>query len=613
MLKLATLTAVAVLSAASAQAMTPAQILAANKTASGGAAWDRKVTLKLDYSYSGQGLTGTNTSLEDLRRGAFVDSYAIGPTSGASGYDGSSAWEKDPSGTVTKQAGGDVLQLAVNEAYRDRNSWWRPGFGGAAIVSAGQKMEGGATFDVLTITPKNGKSFDAWFDANSHLLSRTVEVQSTQTITTFYSDYSPTGGAMIAHKQVIDDGSGEANRQTITLTSARFSAVLPVAAFAQPLEHLSDFTLANGATETTVPFQLLNNHIYANVSVNGGKPMPFIFDTGGHDILTPDTAKLLNVASQGSQDMAGGGEGTAQSGVATVKTITVGAATLTNQPVSVAQFSPPGVEGIREGGMIGYEFFARFVTRFDYGDHTITFIDKKHFDPKDAGIAVPIRFYHQFPEVLGSYDGIPARFGIDTGSRMPLMLTGPFAAKYDIRAKATGGAVAMTGWGVGGPSRGFVFHGGALKLGDVAIDNPLVVLSTDKGGAGAAEAFPNNIGGGVLKRFAVTFDFDHNVMYLKPVAGPVADLDTFDRSGMWINEATDGFKVVEITKDSPAEEAGLKKDDVLVAVDGKPAGSIGLVDLRRRLRNDSPGTVVTFTIKDGAATRDVKVTLRDLI
>ena len=43
----------------------------------GGAAWDNKVTLKLDYTYSGQGLTGTTSSLEDLKRGAFVELATI--------------------------------------------------------------------------------------------------------------------------------------------------------------------------------------------------------------------------------------------------------------------------------------------------------------------------------------------------------------------------------------------------------------------------------------------------------------------------------------------------------------------------------------------------------
>ena len=587
-----------------ALAASPDAILAANKAAMGD--WDGKATLRLDYAYSGQGLTGTTSSLEDLQRGAFVDAFDIAPTSGASGYDGEKAWEKEQSGTVTEQAGGDVLPLAVTEAYLDRNLWWRADRAGAQIAIAGRKSDGGKSYDVLTVTPKDGKPIEAWFDPATHLLYRTIENQSILTITTTFSDYAAFDGAMIAKTQVVDDGSG--NLQTSTLTSAKFSPAASADDFRRPAEHLSDFSLANGAHAVTVPFRLANNHIYAQVSVDGGKPMTFILDTGGHSLLTPETAKALGVGAKGNQTSGGGGDQLATSGVARVTSLRLGGATLTDQPVSVETFSKPGVEGVGEAGMIGYEFFARFVTRFDYGNRTVTFIDKAHFDPGDSGTAVPMRLYHQFPEILGSYDGIPGRFGIDTGSRMPLLLNKAFAEKNAIHAP--GGVEAMTGWGVGGPARSIVFKGGTLKLGDVVIDHPLTMISVDKGGAGAVESFPSNVGGGVLKRFVVTFDYDHSTMYLKPIPGTVADLDTFDRSGVWINQVADGFQVIDLTAGGPALAAGLAKDDVITAVDGKPAASLALPELRQRLRNDKPGTVVVFAVKGKG---DVRVTLKDLI
>jgi serine protease Do len=102
-------------------------------------------------------------------------------------------------------------------------------------------------------------------------------------------------------------------------------------------------------------------------------------------------------------------------------------------------------------------------------------------------------------------------------------------------------------------------------------------------------------------------------MYLKPVAGTVADINTFDRSGMWINKDPAGLTVVDITANTPAAEAGLQKGDIITTVDGKPATGIVLPDLRKHLRNDAPGTVVNFTVKRNGGTKDVKVTLRDLI
>jgi hypothetical protein len=605
--------ATALLAVPAQAALSPAGVLDANKVATGGTAWAKKAALDLRYDYSGQGLTGTNASLDDLRNGAFVDSYVQGPTAGASGYDGARAWEKEPSGTITYQAGGDVVPLAITESYQDRNLWWRKDRGGAAVESLGRKTDGGKTFDVLLVTPREGTPLESWFDAKTHLLARTIEAQGTQSIKTFYSGYSPVDGVQLAHKLVVDDGSGPQGLQTMTLTSARFLKSQDPARLAKPAEQLSDYSIAGGATETTVPIRILNNHIYADVSVNGSAPMTFIFDTGGHTILSPATAKALGIAAQGSQTSSGGGDALAQSGVAVARTVTVGGVTLTNQPLSVLQTSPDGVEGVDEAGMLGYELFARFVTRIDYGKHTMTFIDKKTFDPTGAGTPVPIRFYHQFPEILGSYDGIPGRFGVDTGARMTLMLTAPFARDHGLLDKAAQNPAMMIGWGVGGASRGYVFRGGTLKLGDVTIDHPLTAISTDKGGAGASPAFPNNVGGGVLKRFVVTLDYDHNTMYLKPIAEPVPDLDAFDRSGVWINGVDGGFKIFDVSKNSPAEQAGLVKDDVITAINGKPASSLSLPDVRQMLRDEPPGTVVTLTVRRGDDTHNVPFTLRDLI
>ena len=76
-------------------------LIAANREAMGGAAWDGKKSLAVQYRYEGQGLTGTIHSLTDLETGRYADSYEIGPLAGADGFDGTRAWSKDMSGSVT--------------------------------------------------------------------------------------------------------------------------------------------------------------------------------------------------------------------------------------------------------------------------------------------------------------------------------------------------------------------------------------------------------------------------------------------------------------------------------------------------------------------------------
>ena len=223
-----TFAAIAVSALASLFLATPARaapsvanILSANKAASGGSAWDDKVTLSADYIYFGQGLTGTTHSLTDLKNGRTESNYSIGPATGANGFDGTNAWEKDTSGTITLQQGGDALVLAVNNAYRSSGKWWRADRGGASIVDDGEKTIAGATYDVLTVTPKGGKPFDIWIGSNSHLLSKIIEKQGSQTVTTTLSGYGAVDGVMLPYRIAIDAGAGEKYLQTLSLTKAK--------------------------------------------------------------------------------------------------------------------------------------------------------------------------------------------------------------------------------------------------------------------------------------------------------------------------------------------------------------------------------------------------------
>ncbi len=588
------------------------EVLDANRSAMGGGAWDDKATLKIEFAYAGQGMTGTTNSLDDLNNGYWVDSFAIGPMTGANGFDGVHTWAKDPSGTVTLQDGGEQLPLAVNDGYRRANLAWRADRGGAAIVSDGEKTDGGTTYDVLTVTPKGGKNFDLWFDAKTHLMSRIVEMQGTQTMTSTLSDYRAVGGAELPYRQTVSNGDAKYD-QIMTVTSAAFLPAQTQSAFSMPKVTVSDFSIAGGAKETTFPFKLLNNHIYADVNVNGKGPYQFIFDTGGVNMVTPPLAKELGLKAEGQMQGNGAGAGHMDVGFTKVDSLQLGDATVKTQVFAVVPLdSMSVVEGVGMPGMVGFETFRRFVTRVDYSAGKLSLIRPDAFDPRDAGVAIPFVFDGNTIEVQANYEGASGKFTVDTGARSALTVNGPFAAKYNL-GKSGKGIDAVTGWGIGGPTRSVALRGGALSIGPVTINGAVVEVSTDKGGGFNSAAIAGNIGAGLLKRYVVTLDYEHSTMYLKPAPTAVADLDTFDRAGMWINESDDGYKVVDVTRDAPAAAAGLKVSDDIVAVDGKPAKSIPLYEIRRQLRDEPPGTVVTFTVKRGGGTASVPVTLRDLI
>jgi predicted aspartyl protease len=610
----AAMLAAAFLSVLAVAAPSADEILSANKAVMGGSAWDGKITMSTDGNYSGEGLTGTVHTLTDLKAGRSVGQFTIGPASGANGFDGTDAWVKDPSGTVALQQGGDALVLAVNQAYRDAEKWWRADHGGAKIVNDGEKVDSSGKWDVLTITPKGGKPFDAWFDANTHLLFKTIEQQGPQTVTTTFFDYRRTGDVMQPFKTTIDRGLGAKYLDTITVTKVEFLGVQPDAAYAVPKVVVADFSINGGAPQSQIPIQIINNHIYGAATVNGKGPFTFIFDTGGSNIITPPLAKELGLNVQGQLGGTGAGEGVMEAGLTSGVTLEVGDAVVKNQIFIVTPLETlSDIEGTPMPGMVGYETFRRFVTRIDYGARTLTLIDPKHFDPKDAGTPIKFVFNRSIPEIMGTIEGLPAKFDIDTGSRSELTITKPFAEKNGLRAKHPKGVDAVDGWGVGGPSRGYVTRAADMTIGPIRIDGVVATLATQSKGAFSGNDYSANLGGGILKRFVVTFDYNSQIMYLKPLPGPIADVGVFDRAGMWFNQSGSGFKIVDVTKGAPAQEAGLKAGDIILAVDGTPVTNLHLYDVRQRLRDQPAGTVVTFKIVHGKASKNVRVVLRDLI
>jgi hypothetical protein len=611
LLALAALAGLAALAPPAARAAASADaILQANREASGAG---REGEVILDYRFEGQGMTGTSSTRYDTATGRFVDSSVVGPTSGADGFDGRQAWQRDPSGTVTPQDGGDKRQLAVNEAYRDANAWWRPDHGGAAITVLPARTVDGRAYDVLSVTPAGGKAFEAWFDAASHLLARTVEPQGYLVTTTRYDDWREVGGWHVPGRVLVDPGYGADQLQTMTLQRGELGAAQPAARYAMPQVALADASIRNADGRTTVPFRLINNHVYADVKVDGKGPFLFIFDTGGHDLLEPSTAKALQVAAQGKAAGGGAGEGSVEVSFASGVRFEIGDLEMHDQAIAVLPIASPGVEGVEEQGMMGFELFRRFVTTIDYGAQTLTFIDPARFKPgPELGTPVPFVFYDHLPQVRGTFEGTPGLFDIDTGSRAEITITKPFADAHHLRESHPRGVVAVDGWGVGGRSISYVTRARRLTLGPVAVEGLVAGFATQDKGAFSDPNFQGNVGTRLLKRFVVTFDYGHQVMYLRPRPAPVPDIDSFDRSGLWINAAPAGFEIADVAKGSAAAEAGLAVGDRITRVDGAAPGTLSLSDLRARLRDPKVGQV-ELVVQHAGAERTLTLKLRDQV
>ena len=588
------------------------EILDKAKQAMGGDAWNSIRTTHATLKVTTSGLKGSLEVWEDNLAGRSVARYQIGPATGADGFDGKVVWTQDSSGQPLADGGDEARQGAANEAYRRTRAYWFPERWPAKVEYSGEKEDGGKHFFVLRITPKGGRLFDLWIDASTNLFDHTVEKAEIETRSSYFSDYRGVNGVKIPFTERTTNGDTKYD-QVVTTEKIEFNQPIEDAQFRMPAPPPPDFAIAGGETSTTVPFELLNNHIYLQVKLNGKGPFRVLCDTGGANIVTPTIARELGLKSEGALQGRGVGEKSEDVGLVKLQSLQVGDATLSNQLFAVYPLeSLSAAEGVPENGLIGFEVFKRFVVKVDYEHGMLTLVIPSAFAYHGDGTAVPFQFNDRIPQVEGSIDGIAGKFDIDTGSRASIDLLKPFVEKNNLVAHYNAKIEAVTGWGVGGAARALVTRAEVLRLGNVEVTRPVTELSLQKQGAFSGIYVAGNVGAGVLKRFNIIFDYPHQQLIFERTAN-YDKPDVFDRSGMWLNQTGGSFEVVDVVAGGAAANAGLRAGDKIQAIDGLSADKLSLPEIRRRFKSDPAGTKLDLTVQSGEQKSHVELILKDLV
>jgi C-terminal processing protease CtpA/Prc len=150
----------------------------------------------------------------------------------------------------------------------------------------------------------------------------------------------------------------------------------------------------------------------------------------------------------------------------------------------------------------------------------------------------------------------------------------------------------------------------SLGVAGFAIRRPAVSLQAEAGGLPLG-VYDGLLGNNVLERFVLTLDYGHQRVTFEP--GPYFDRPRpADRSGLGLSRGRDGALRVEgVIPGSPAERAGLRPGDELIAIDGRPAAECGpLYRLRETFRRDA-GTEVRLSVRREDEAREARITLED--
>lgn len=605
-------------------APTAAQILAKAKQAAGGEAVANLRTLHLVEHVQALGLSGDGEEWDDLLTGRFASFQQIGPVSNGDGFDGTTVWSQDATGLAHPTGGAEDVATALSQAYFVSLGFWFPDRVAAILQGAGvapTTRSAVALETVKSVTEKDRQFFavsviagevpaEIWIDAKTYLIARDViQASPGRSVRIDFSDYRKVNGAMFPFSLQLQDSQGNSFTTTIVRAEPNVSVD---DRFAMPTAVPNDFSMAPGTTSTTFPIDIINNHVFLDAKVNDQGPFHFIFDTGGQGVLNPDVAQKLGITPAGTIQVGGAGAGSVQTGFAWVSKVELGGATMTHQSFAVLPLGGimGAVEGVHIDGMVGWETVARYVMSIDYAHKTMT-LTMPGPEVKPAGTSVPFVFVQTVPEVNGSVDGLPGQFIVDTGNRNALVLYTPFVDKNGLRAKYAPQVAGVAGYGIGGPTTAQLTRVASVQIGGVDVPNVVTALSQDQSGALADPFISGNFGGGLLKRFTVTFDYRDRVMYLAKNAD-FPQSPGGDHSGMVLVAGRAGIRAIGVLSATPAAEAGIQPGDIIVTVDGKPAGDMGLLAIRSLLSGPA-GTSVKLTVMTGTQTHDVTLTLREYV
>ncbi|HWJ61725.1 MAG TPA: trypsin-like peptidase domain-containing protein [Acidimicrobiales bacterium] len=106
--------------------------------------------------------------------------------------------------------------------------------------------------------------------------------------------------------------------------------------------------------------------------------------------------------------------------------------------------------------------------------------------------------------------------------------------------------------------------------------------------------------------FAIPIDIAKSVAD-RLVAGQSTEAGFLGVEGADATGSHTGAAITSVSAGSPAADAGLTENDVVVAVDGKPVSS--MIDLAAKVRTHQPGETVELTVSTNGAQRVVDVTL----
>jgi len=443
----------------------------------------------------------------------------------------------------------------------------------------------------LLFTPSHGISIKWIIDQDTSLPIQTIIRGAEAEQVTAYSEWQHSSGVFTPQHLVIKEkdkpDSDYRIAAPVQLEPAGASTFAPIK------QKSSDVIMAKSSVE--LPFTMEANHIILQAQVNGSAPIGFLVDTGDdHESINTPRAAAFKLSSYGLTASYGGGN-LAQFSLASGATFLFPGMELHNQHVDL--LDQTGLEkalGIPLGGILGYDFLSRFIVEIDYEAKIMTLHKPSAWHYTGHGFVVPITFdsgipYFETQISVPTQPAIPAHMCMDFGAADTMTFNSPFVQKHSLvrlagtDTRATKPAGLENQFFAQTNMRG---HIDELRVGGLVARSIPVSFSANTSGAYSDDVFDGTVGEGIYTRYRVFLDYPHHRVIFEPTAktsSPFPERKTFGLTLIANGDDLHIFLVTGIRAGSPAEKEGFLKGDIITGLDGKPATSFTLGQLRDTL------------------------------
>jgi len=370
------------------------------------------------------------------------------------------------------------------------------------------------------------------------------------------------------------------------------------------------FAIADGKRKVDIPIQIQNNLIVVPVILNDVLPLKFIVDTGVRTAILTQKAysDILQLPYSRKYTVSGpGGEKLIDAYVTNNVSIALPGVTGKGHALLVLEedyLELRNYLGTDVHGILGYELFSRFIVKIDYNKKIMTLILPEKFQARKKFQEIPMLVEDTKPFILTSINlsasnSMTAKLLMDTGASHGLMLEPSSDERIVVPLNTVSTVI---GRGLGGVITGKTGRIESFKLGEYSLDHVLVNFPDPNSYMDTLKSTltfrHGSIGGEILSRFTVIFNFPQGKVYFKKNSSFNKKF-YLNLSGIDLKAKGSGLNVFEISEvrvQSPADKIGVLQGDILISVNGVLTKNLHLNEINAML-NIKPGKKVSLVIE----------------